>query len=233
MPKKLELLTHWNDGFFPRAHHELAPPSGKMERAHFLFAPKRGKEGELSPSPPLHRLWYSFCSFQKIMNSENVLAPLPFHPGLPLWIRRSKGEPLKRKVLITDDDLEIAELLKVELEATHEFEVTTAAHPYEAIRFLLEDVYDFLVLDWNLPHLDGTLMNGLKTILEAERIFTNDPDLPLDWESRKVGVITFSGQSGAECRLPSTRHFRYLGHLDKKGAFEGILKHVRQFLNGI
>ena len=167
------------------------------------------------------------------MNSENALAPLPFHPGLPFWIRRSKGGPVKRKVLITDDDLEIAELLKSALEATREFEVTTAAHPYEAIRFLLEDVYDFLVLDWNLPHHDGTSMNGLKTILEAERIFTSDPDLLLDWESRKVGVITFSGQSGAECRLPSTRHFRYLGHLDKKGAFEVILRHVRQFLNGI
>ena len=140
---------------------------------------------------------------------------------------RKKGAPAKRKILIVDDDQEMSEVVKSALEQKNLFEVKVAADPYEAINRLMDEVYDFLLLDWNLPQ-----MNGLKTILEAEKLFRFDPTLPLDWESRKVGVVTFSGDLTRDCKLPNTRHFKYIGHVSKSNSLKDIVGNMQLYFDG-
>lgn len=161
------------------------------------------------------------------MHTENSLNPfLPFY-NERLFGNRNKVAGAKRKILIVDDDQEISEVIKAVLERKGEYEVKMAADPYEAINMLLDEVYDFVILDWNLPQ-----MNGLKTILEAEKIFRHDPTLPLDWESRKVKVVTFSGDDVSKCKIPSTPHFKYLGHVSKQNDLKGIVDHMQSHFNG-
>jgi PleD family two-component response regulator len=158
------------------------------------------------------------------MHLENLINPYTF---LPLGGKRAKNTNAKRKILIVDDDQEMAEVVKSCLEQNKDFEIKMASDPYEAINLLLDEVYDFLLLDWNLPK-----MNGLKTILEAEKIFRHDPTLPLDWESRKVGVITFSGESTEDCKLPTTRHFKYIGHVSKGASLKNIVSNMQHYFDG-
>ncbi len=131
----------------------------------------------------------------------------------------------RKRVLIVDDDREITELLRTTLEQTR-LEVCVAHDPYEAISLLNETVFDLVVLDWHLP-----MMNGLKTIIEAERLFRFDPSLPLEWDGKRVRVVTFSADETTDCKVPSTRHFKYMGHIHKKNSLSSILEKLSFFLN--
>ena len=161
------------------------------------------------------------------MNVDNSsLNPIIAFYNQKRFNNRNKVSGAKRKILIVDDDQEISEVLKAVLERKGEYEVKMAADPYEAITMMMDEVFDFLLLDWNLPQ-----MNGLKTILEAERVFRNDPTLPLDWETRKVKVVTFSGDSTADCQLPNTAHFKYLGHVSKQNDLKNIVENMQSHFN--
>lgn len=161
---------------------------------------------------------------------ENIFVPVypyPADPYFQVYPFQMKGPPAKKKVLIVDDDIEIAELLKTALDQEHKFDIRIASDPYEAINLMLEDIYDFVLLDWNLPK-----MNGLKTIQEAEKIFRYDPTLPLDWESRKVGVVTISGDPDKNCRIPTSQHFKYIGHISKQNKLPNIVGAVQRYFDG-
>lgn len=147
-------------------------------------------------------------------------------PNFQVYPLQMKGVPAKRKILIVDDDREIAELIKNALLGEHRFEVKLAADPYEAINMMMDEVYDFVILDWNLPR-----MNGMKTLEEAEKVFRNDPTLPLDWEARRVGVLTFSGETEKTCKLPSTAHFKYVGHVSKQNRLQSIVDTLQQYMD--
>ena len=131
----------------------------------------------------------------------------------------------RKKILIVDDDREITEILRSTLEQTR-LEVCVAHDPYEAISLLNETVFDLVVLDWHLPK-----MNGLKTIIEAEKLFRFDPSLPLEWDGKRVGVVTFSSDEVTDCKVPSTRHFKYMGHIHKKNSLSVIIEKLSFFLN--
>jgi PleD family two-component response regulator len=147
------------------------------------------------------------------------------HAYLPQLIGGQVAK-FKRNILIVDDDKEIAEVLRSILEGQTRFNVCVAHDPYEAMNLLNEKVFDMVVIDWNLPKL-----NALKTILEAEKLFRFDPSIPLEWDGKKVRVVTFSGDENTTCRLPSTRHFKYLGHIQKKNTLSVIIEKLSFFLN--
>jgi PleD family two-component response regulator len=158
---------------------------------------------------------------------ESVFLPIyTSDPHFQVYPIQMKAKPAKRKILIVDDDQEIAELVQLALLQEHRFDVKLASDPYEAITMMMDEVYDFVLLDWNLPR-----MNGLKTILEAEKVFRHDPTLPLDWEARKVGVLTFSAEADKTCRLPSTPHFKYMGHVSKQNRIHSIVEIMQNYFD--
>lgn len=64
------------------------------------------------------------------------------------------------KVLMIEDDIELAQLLKNRLEKDN-INVTLAATPLEGLNLFQTNKYDLLVLDLSLPQMDGIQICGL------------------------------------------------------------------------
>lgn len=74
---------------------------------------------------------------------------------------------VKMKALVVDDDIGIRELLRICLEAWH-FEVFESSDGKKAIEFLSSDSVDIIILDYNMPVMDGNIF--LKNIVNLEII---------------------------------------------------------------
>ncbi|HRY30562.1 MAG TPA: response regulator [Elusimicrobiota bacterium] len=71
----------------------------------------------------------------------------------------------KKKILVTDDEQNIVELLSVVLRAEG-YEVATASNGLEALKKIQSVKPDLVILDVNMPQLDG--WNVLSTIRATE-----------------------------------------------------------------
>ena len=61
----------------------------------------------------------------------------------------------KRRILIIDDEADLAWLLKLNLEKTKLYEVRTEANPENAISVARKFAPDLILLDFVLPHISG------------------------------------------------------------------------------
>jgi CheY-like chemotaxis protein len=59
------------------------------------------------------------------------------------------------KILVVDDDRYNLELIKVELEDEPNYLVTTATTGERGIQLFQQDSFDFIILDFRLPDIDG------------------------------------------------------------------------------
>ena len=60
------------------------------------------------------------------------------------------------KILITDDDIEVAQALKRNIDGTNGIQVVGIANQgAEAIRFCNKDAVDVVLMDFKMPHMDG------------------------------------------------------------------------------
>ena len=143
-----------------------------------------------------------------------------YFPLLPMR-KFSKVKKVKR-VLIIDDDLEMSHLLKSTLQNDEKIKVTIAQDPFDAMDMMTDQAFDLIVIEWNLPKL-----NGLETLLAAERGFKFDPNLPLEWEDKKVPVVILTGCEKSSCKAPYTKHFRYLAYINKSDHFQNIVDNLR------
>jgi len=143
-----------------------------------------------------------------------------YFPLLPMR-KVTKIKKVKR-ILMIDDDLEMSQLLKSILQKDEKIKITTAQDPFDAMDMMNDQAFDLIVLEWNLPKL-----NGLETLLATERGFKFDPNLPLEWEDKKVPVIILSGCEKSSCKPPYTKHFRYLAYINKTDQLENIVNHLR------
>jgi len=131
----------------------------------------------------------------------------------------------QKRILVIDDDVSMIELVKSVLSDEKDLKVFGAQDPYEAIEMMSLQVFDFIVLDWNLPNL-----NGLETLIEVERGFKFDPNLPLEWDRKKVRVIVLSGNERDACKVTNTKHFRYSGYINKGQAVGTIVNDLKTYL---
>ena len=122
------------------------------------------------------------------------------------------------KILMIEDDNEMAQIIKSALEQTMPCTVRIAPEPFEALNLMSDHFYDFIILDWQLPFL-----NGNETIETADRSFKYEPRLPVKWDTGKVPVIILSASAESQCHLEKTNHFKYSGHISKQQPLQNIL----------
>lgn len=77
----------------------------------------------------------------------------------------------KKKILIIDDEKDLCELMKLNLESMGKFEVTVAYSGQEGIKKAKETNFDLVISDFSMPGMDG------KEVLETLKNF--NPLLPV------------------------------------------------------
>ena len=146
------------------------------------------------------------------------------NPILYPWDTILSRPKSQKRVLVVDDDADMIDLLKNMFKNDHDIKIFTSQDPYEAMDMMSVQVFDFIVLDWNLPNL-----NGLETLLEVEKGFKFDPNLPLEWDRKKVRVIVLSGNERDACKVTNTKHFRYSGYINKAKNAATIISDLREY----
>ena len=69
---------------------------------------------------------------------------------------KTTGEEQKRKVLVVDDDIDLAQVYKETLEK-HGYSVTTAPNGVVALKYVLNREVDAIVCDLKMPQLEGDM----------------------------------------------------------------------------
>lgn len=88
----------------------------------------------------------------------------------------NKGRKMeKQKILIIDDEMEMTQLLRIELE-TEGYAVSTANDGQAGLQLIREEKPDLILLDVMMPKMDG--YEVLKTF-KADPDFTNTPVIML------------------------------------------------------
>lgn len=140
----------------------------------------------------------------------------------------SKPRLQKRiRVLLIDDDSDFSELLAGALEDVMGISVDRAADPFEAIEKMEDGAYHALILDWNLPHL-----NGAQTLKRTEVSFVFEPEMSKQWEHRQVPVIVISAHSEEMFSFHDSPHFRVTSFISKRQSLASLLVQLREALVG-
>jgi two-component system, chemotaxis family, chemotaxis protein CheY len=88
------------------------------------------------------------------------------------------------KVLIVDDSPIMRSLIKSALTSNGITELTEAEHGKQALETLKTGTFDLILLDWNMPELDG-----LQTLKEIKKSGLATPVMMVTTESEKQRVV--------------------------------------------
>lgn len=148
----------------------------------------------------------------------------------PLSLRLSKAASWlgffrkKMRILMIEDDQDLNMLLKGTLQKHFSCKVDTATDPYEAMNCLSGKRYDLIVLDWQLPAL-----NGGETLTEVEKGLSSDKKRTSLPDGKKIPVLIFSGTPEKECNFTQTAHFTRVGYVSKKKSLNEICTAFSQY----
>jgi len=122
--------------------------------------------------------------------------------------------PAKTKVLILDDEEDLCIVVKANLEDTGQFDVVTLSESREALKVILQEKPDIIILDNVMAHQRGdVLAKTLKKNEETRRI-------PLIMISGK-GEMVFDKKKGSYSWYPNTPLVKYRGNISTaRGAEE-------------
>lgn len=109
-----------------------------------------------------------------------------------------------------EDDADMAELLSYSLKIKYNCFIDIAQDPFEAMNKMADNFYDLIILDWQLPGLNGT-----ETLVQTEKVLKREPDLPIQWDRARVPVVIFSSAKKHDCLPRRTKHFNYVGYISK------------------
>lgn len=128
----------------------------------------------------------------------------------------------KRKVLIIEDDKDMANVIKYRIESFGGAHCDMVSDPYEALNLLSDFAYDIVLVDQKLPG-----MLGSNVLTQVDRFIDIDPTLSeLNRFSYKIPVVLMSGSPiklGSRYKL---KHFSIQKILDKKTELATYLKHT-------
>ncbi len=130
-----------------------------------------------------------------------------------------------KKILMIEDDPDMSTLIARSLKQKYSCVIDIAQDPFEAMNFMTENFYDMIILDWQLPAL-----NGAETLVQAEKGLRLEPSLPIQWDRQRVPVVIFSSSKKNECPPRRTKHFNYVGFVSKAQPLSAILESFGHYM---
>jgi CheY-like chemotaxis protein len=128
------------------------------------------------------------------------------------------------KVLIVDDDPISVKLIETALNQRG-CETHVVDNGQDAVNEMFEKTYDLIVLDWNMPS-----MNGLQTI----KMLDETADLSQSGiQNKKVPVLIYSASPRSEIMFPKSKTFRKIGYLQKTSTYDSIRRTTDLFLESL
>ena len=113
------------------------------------------------------------------------------------------------KVLIVDDSPMSIKLMQSCLRH-HGCETTVMSQSLEAVKEIIHTAYDLVVLDWQMPD-----MNGSEALRSAQNIISYDGNWRLPWVTSRMPVLIYSGQNMDPKAWPKCQNFEIVGHIQK------------------
>lgn len=123
-----------------------------------------------------------------------------------------------KRILMIEDDSDMSEVLSYTLKKKYNCRIDVAQDPFEAMNMMADKFYELIILDWQLPGLNGT-----ETLAQTEKLLRLEPSLPIQWDKAKVPVIILSSAKKNECLPRRTKHFNYVGFISKAQPLEMIV----------
>lgn len=128
------------------------------------------------------------------------------------------------RVLVIDDSLDSVKLMSHILDH-YKCDVTMAFDGQDAIPLLVNQEFDLVILDWQMPQ-----MGGRETLLLMDRLLHENKSLK---NRRAIPVVIYTGHSEEELELPLVRHFSYTGFINKRQAFSSKMRSFNFILRAI
>lgn len=126
------------------------------------------------------------------------------------FVKSVKSKRRSKKILMIEDDSEMSSVVSKALKENYGCTIDVAHDPFEAINFIVDKFYDLIILDWQLPGL-----NGAETLVAAEQGLRFEPSIPIQWDRSRAPVVIFSSSKKSECPPRRTKHFNYTGFISK------------------
>ena len=143
---------------------------------------------------------------------------LPVSKFNQCFLKTIKGTKKRKKILMIEDDADMSLVMSKALKENYGCIVDIANDPFEAINYIVEKFYDLIILDWQLPGL-----NGAETLVAAEKGLRFEPSIPIQWDRSKAPVVIFSSSKKSECPPRRTKHFNYTGFISKAQPLNDII----------
>lgn len=150
---------------------------------------------------------------------------LPFNHLLQKTFRPFKSFKKTKKILMIEDDLDMAELIIGTLKMRYHCTIDVAQDPFEAMNLIADKFYDLIILDWQLPGLNGT-----ETLVQAEKVLKLEPIIPIQWDQSKVPVVIFTSSKKNECLPRRTKHFDYVGFVSKSQPISSVINALGEYI---
>lgn len=150
---------------------------------------------------------------------------LPFNHFTQKTFRPFKSFKKTKKILMIEDDLDMAELIISSLKMRYHCAIDVAQDPFEAMNLMTDKFYDLIILDWQLPGLNGT-----ETLVQAEKGLKLEPSIPIQWDQSKVPVVIFTSSKKNECLPRRTKHFNYVGFISKSQPLNSVIEAMGEYL---
>ncbi len=140
-------------------------------------------------------------------------------------LRPFKMSKKTKKILMIEDDKDMVAVVTKALKMKYSCVIDVAQDPYEAMNLMTEKFYDLIILDWQLPGLNGT-----DTLVETEKGLRLEPSLPIQWDTKKVPVVIFSASQKNKCHPRRTKHFDYVGYISKTQPLSVIIDSFGEYI---
>jgi CheY-like chemotaxis protein len=119
----------------------------------------------------------------------------------------------QKRVLLIDDQPESILSLNMILNKLG-YQTTIVFDGFAAGRLLTQRRFDLVIIDWNMPGLNG-----------GECLSFIDTNLYLERDKRRpVPYITFSGMGESNISIPETVFFKHVGHWKKPMSISALTK---------
>lgn len=154
------------------------------------------------------------------------VAVLPVSKINTSFLKPNKNLKKSKKILMIEDDTDMCLIISKSLKENFTCTIDVANDPFEAINLLVDKFYDLIILDWQLPGL-----NGAETLVAAEKGLRYEPSIPIQWDRNQALVVIFSSAKKEICSPRKTKHFNYAGYISKTQPLRNIIDLFGAHLN--